>query len=98
LVKRNQGEAQKKLDVYAEKGITIIEPDIVNITVFQKAEILLAKEELGRVIENFERGNPEYKRELELEMTRALKRIQPIYNKTRNPELLRLLHTVDSRI
>ncbi len=51
--KKHQDEAQKKLDLYAERGITIIEPQIVSIAVFQKAEVLLAKEELQRVIENF---------------------------------------------
>jgi len=44
-VKKHHDEAQKKLDLYAEKGITIIEPQTVNIAVFQKAEVLLAKEE-----------------------------------------------------
>jgi len=97
-VKKNRDEVQKRLDLYAERGITIIEPQTVNIAVFQKAEILVAKEELRRVIENFERGNPEYRHELQLEMAKALKRIQPIYNKTRDPELLQLLQTVESRI
>ena len=97
-VKKNQDEAQKKLDLYAEKGITIIEPTAVSITVFEKAEILLAKEELRRVIENLERGNPEYQHELQLEMAKALKWIQPVYNKTKDPELLQLLHTVEEQL
>ena len=42
-VKKHQDEAQKKLDLYAEKGITIIEPQTVNIAVFQKAEISLPR-------------------------------------------------------
>jgi hypothetical protein len=96
--KKHQDEAQKKLDLYAEKGITIIEPQTVNIAVFQKAEILLAKEELRRVVENFERGNPEYRHELQLEMAKALKWIQPIYNKTRDSELLQLLQMVEEHL
>ena len=97
-VKKNRDEAQKKLELYAEKGITIVEPQTVNIAVFQKAEVLLAKEELRRVIENLERGNPEYKHELQLEMAKALKWIQPIYRKTRDTELLKLLQTIESHI
>jgi hypothetical protein len=95
---RHQNEAQKKLDLYAEKGITIIEPQTVNIAVFQKAEVLLAKEELRRVIENYERGNAEYRHELQLEMAKALKWIQPIYNKTRDSELLQLLQMVEEHL
>jgi len=45
-VKRNRDETQKRLDMYAEKGITIIEPHTVNIAVFQKAEIYSARQEL----------------------------------------------------
>jgi hypothetical protein len=96
--KRHQDEAQKKLDLYAERGIAIIEPQTVNIAVFQKAEILLAKEELRRVIENLERGNPEYRHELQLEMAKALRWIQPVYNKTKDPELLQLLRVVEDHI
>jgi hypothetical protein len=97
-VKKHQDDAQKKLDLYAERGITIIEPQTVNIAVFQKAELLLAKEELRRVIENFERGNPGYRHELQLEMAKALKWIQPIYSKTKDLELLQLLQLVENHL
>ena len=96
--KKHQDEAQKKLDLYAEKGITIIEPQMVNIAVFQKAEVLLAKEELRRVIENLERGNPEYRHDLQLEMAKALKWIQPIYHKTKDLELFQLLQSVEEHL
>ena len=97
-VKKHQDEAQKRLDLYAERGITIVEPQTVNIAVFQKAEILVAKEELRRVLENYQRGTPEYRHELQLEMAKALKWIQPIYNKTKDPELLELLHIVEDHL
>ena len=45
-VKRNRDEAQKRLDMYAEKGITIVEPQTVNVAVFQKAEMYSARQEL----------------------------------------------------
>jgi len=97
-VKQNRDEAQKKLDLYAEKGITIIDPITVNIAVFQKAEVLLAKEELTKLLGNLEHGNPEYRREMQLELAQALKKIQPVYVKTRDPELLQLLEIVEQRM
>ena len=97
-VKANMNEAQKRLDLYAEKGVTIIEPHTVNVAVFQKAEILIAKEELRRVLENYEQGNPEYHHELQLEMAKALKWVQPIFNKTKDPELLQLLQLIESQL
>jgi hypothetical protein len=96
--RKHQDEAQKKLDLYAERGITIIEPQTVNIAVFQKAEVLLAKEELLRVLGNLERGNPEYRHELQLEMAKALKWIQPIYSKTKDLDLRRLLELVEGHL
>jgi hypothetical protein len=97
-VKKHHDEAQKKLDLYAEKGITIIEPQTVNIAVFQKAEILLAKEELTKLLANIERGNPEYHHEMQLELAQALKKIQPIYVRTKDPELLQLLRSVEAQL
>jgi hypothetical protein len=97
-VKANRDEAQKKLDLYAERGITIIEPQTVNIAVFQRAEILVAKEELTRLLGNMDRCNPEYRPEIQLELAKALKRIQPIYIKTRDPELQELLRSAEERL
>jgi hypothetical protein len=97
-VKRHCDEAQKKLDLYAERGITIIEPQTVNIAVFQKAEILLAKEELTRLLTNLECGNVEYHHEMQLELAEALKKIQPVYARTRDPELLSLLRNAEQRM
>jgi hypothetical protein len=37
--------------MYAEKGITIIEPHTVNIAVFQKAEIYTARQKLRRLLD-----------------------------------------------
>jgi hypothetical protein len=93
--KKHQDEAQKKLDLYAEKGITIIEPQTVNIAVFQRAEILVAREELARLLGNLDRCNPEYRHEIQLELAKVLKRIQPIYVKTRDPNLQQLLKSAE---
>ena len=96
--KKHQDEAQKKLDLYAEKGITIIEPQTVNIAVFQKAEILVAKEELRRLLDNLDRCNPEYRTEIQVELARALKRIHPIYVKTRDSDLQQLLTNAEEKL
>ena len=97
-VKKNHDEVQKKLDIYAEKGLVIKDPGVVNIAVFQKAEILLAKEELSRLLGNLERGNPDYHREMQLQLAQALKRIHPVYSKTRDPELLKLLQDIEAKL
>jgi hypothetical protein len=97
-VKKHHDEAQKKLDLYAEKGITIIEPQTVNIAVFQKAEILVAKEELRRLLDNLDRCNPEYRSEIQVELARALKRIHPIYVKTRDSNLQQLLTNAEEKL
>jgi len=91
-VKRNRDEAQKRLDMYAEKGITIIEPHTVNIAVFQKAEIYTARQELRRLLGVLETTrDPGFKREAQLELAKALKVIRPVYTTTRDGELERLL-------
>jgi hypothetical protein len=87
-----------QLDLYAEKGITIIEPQAVNIAVFQKAEILVAKEEIRRLLGNLGRCNPEYRPEIQLELAKALKRIQSIYAKTRDHDLEQLVESAHERL
>lgn len=76
----------------------INDPGVVNIAVFQKAEVLLAKEELVRLLENLERGNPDYHHEMQLQLPQALKRIQPVYSKTKDPELLKLPEDVEDEL
>lgn len=99
-VGKHQNEAQMKLDVYArEKGITIIEPQAVNIAVFQKAEVMVAKEELQRLLGVLESvKDPEYKRETQLELTKALRMFRPVCTQTRDPELLELLAQIEKRL
>jgi len=78
--------------MYAEKGITIIEPLTVNIAVFQKAEIYTARQELRRLLGVLETTrDPGFKREAQLELPKALKLVRPVYATTRDSELERLL-------
>lgn len=91
---RHRDEAQKRLDMYAKKGIVINEPESVtlNVTVFQKAEVLVAKEELERLLGVLDSvQDPKYRKETQLELARALRMIQPVFIKTRDPELAELL-------
>ena len=91
-VKRNHDEAQKHLDMYSEKGITIIQPETVNIAVFQKAEIYSARQELRRLLDVLETTREAtYRNEVQLELARALRLIRPVYATTRDVELERLL-------
>jgi len=98
-VRRNRDEAQKRLDLYAEKGIIINQPETVNIAVFQKAEVMVAKEELQRLLGVLESvKDPEYKRETQLELAKALKTFRPVCTQTRDPELLELLDQVEKQL
>ena len=98
-VRRNRDEAQKRLDLYAEKGIVINQPETVNIAVFQKAEVMVAKEELQRLLGVLESvKDPEYKRETQLELAKALRMFRPVCTQTRDPELLELLDQVEKQL
>jgi hypothetical protein len=98
-VRRNMDEAQKRLDLYASNGIRIIQPETVNIAVFQKAEVMVAKEELQRLLGVLESvKDPEYKRETQLELAKALRIFRPICTRTCDPELLELLVLIDKEL
>ena len=89
-------EAQKRLDMYTEKGITIIEPQTVNIAVFQKAEIYSARHELRRLLDVLETTRePTFRSEAQLELAKALKVIRPVYTTTRDSELERLIREAE---
>jgi len=73
-----ENEKQAKLDpfVKAENGtvINIIHPENVHIAVFQKAEVLVAREELQRLLGILERTqNPAFKHETKVHLAQALK-------------------------
>jgi len=95
-VQRNHDEAQKRLDMYTEKGITIIEPQTVNIAVFKKAEIYTARQELRRLLDVLETArDPSFRNEARLELAKALKVVRPVYATTRDSELERLLREAE---
>ena len=94
-MKASRDEAQKKLDLYAEKGITIIQPATVNIAVFQKADVMLAKEEVVRLLSVLAGAPAESRREFQLQLAQALKRVQPVYVRTRDPGLQQLMEDAE---
>ena len=97
-VKANRDEAQKRLDLYAEKGVTIIEPEHLEIKVFQRVDIFLAKEELTKRINNLNRGTPEYRKELQLELAESIHKLRPVCVQNRDPELLQLIRNAEKRL
>ena len=99
-IQRNRDEAQKRLDMYAKKGVVINTPQsvTVNVAVFQKAEVLVAKEELTRLLAVFDTAPEHSRHEIQLDLARALKAIQPVYVKTRDPELAQLLAQAEAKL
>jgi len=55
-LKKNRDEAQKRLDSYAQKGIIVKDPGVVNVNtqVLFKADVLVAKQELKDFLTWFE--------------------------------------------
>ena len=97
-IRSHHDEAQKRLDLYAEKGVTIIEPEHLEIKIFQRVDIFLAKEELTKRINNLDRGSPEYRKELQLELAESIHKLRPVCVQTRDPELLQLIRDAEKRL
>jgi len=98
-LQKYRNDAQTRLDLFAEKGIKIIQPETVNIAIFQKAEVMVAKEELQRLLGVLESvKDTEYKRETQLELAKALRMLRPVCTQTRDPELVDLLAQVEKQL
>ena len=98
-----ENEKQAKLDsfVKAENGavINIIQPETVPIAVFQKAELVVAREELQRLLGILERTqDSQFKHETKVQLAQALKKFEPIYRHTRDPELEALMKKVEETL
>jgi len=98
--KKHGDEAQKKLDAWAgEKGISIRANNVtVNIAVFQKAEIQIARKELRLLLDILDSGSAEYREDTKLKLAKTLKTVQPVYMKTRDPELEQLIQEAESHL
>jgi len=93
---RNKAEAQKRLDLYAERGVEInLESCNVNIAILQKTDVILAKEQLKHLLEKYEIAEEGYERTgQKLALLKNLQKIRPILVRTRDPELAQLVETV----
>jgi len=103
MVKRwvEENEKQAKLDsfVKAENGTTIniIRSETVHMAVFQKAELIVAREELQRLLGILQRTqDPRFKHETKVQLAQALKKFEPVYRQTRDPELEVLIRQVEA--
>ena len=82
-----------------ETNVTILHPQNVNIAVFQKAELVVAREELQRLLGILERTeDSQFKHETKVQLAQALKRFEPIYRQTRDPELEQLIKKVEETL
>jgi len=98
-----ENEKQIRLDsfVKAENGTTIniIHPETVNIAVFQKAELVVAREELQRLLGILQRTqDSQFKHETKVQLAQALKKFEPLYRQTRDPELEALIRKVEETL
>jgi len=98
-----ENEKQIRLDsfVKAENGTTIniIQPETVHIAVFQKAELVVAREELQRLLGILQRTqDSQFKHETKVQLAQALKKFEPIYRQTRDPELEALIKKVEETL
>jgi len=82
-----------------ETNVTILHPQNVNIDVFQKAELVVAREELQRLLGILERTQDlQFKHETKVQLAQALKKFEPIYRQTRDPELEALIRQVEETL
>ena len=66
---------------------------------FQKAELVVAREELQRLLGILERTqDSQFKHETKVQLAQALKKFEPIYRQTRDPELEALIKYVEKTI
>jgi len=82
-----------------ETKVTIVQPETVNIAIFQKAELVVAREQLQRLLGILERTQDlQFKHETRVQLAQTLKRIEPIYRQTRDPELEALIKKVEETL
>ena len=67
------------------------------LAVFERAQLIAARSELGRILENMERA-PENRPLFQVDLAKALKTIEPIYTRTRDPGLLKLLQAAEAQL
>lgn len=81
---------QETLDAYPK------ERDYTH-AIFEKAALVAARSELARVLDVIER-NQDRKELFQLDLVKALRVVEPIYKKTRDPELGKLLEKTQNEL
>src|SRR5712692_602792 len=96
-LEKHADEAQQRLEIYSRRGIVIEHAGTVNVGVFQRAEVWKAREELERLITILPRvQDPATKRKFKRDLAGAISRTQPVFVKTRDPELSELVRKAEA--
>lgn len=89
---------QAKLDLFTNQElpatniVQVYQPLNLNMIVFEKAEILLAKTDLREKLDNLQAAaSPEVQKEFQLTLAEALKKVKRVYTASRDPELTKLV-------
>jgi hypothetical protein len=65
------------------------------LPIFAKAALVAARSELSRILDNIERAPPENKRLFQEDLAKSLRVIEPVYLRTGDPELRKLLERAE---
>jgi hypothetical protein len=84
-----------------DKGQTTLqgfprEPE--RLPIFERAAVVAARSELARILDNIERAPTENKRLFQEDLARALRIIEPVYMRTKDAELQKLLHQAEKAL
>ena len=68
------------------------------LPIFERAAVVAARSELARTLENIERAPPENKRLFQEDLAKALRLIEPVYIRTKDAELHKLLQQAEKAL
>ena len=69
-----------------------------HLPVFEKAALVAARNELSRNLDNIERALPENRGLFQEDLAKALRGVEPLYLRTRDPGLRALLEKAEERL
>jgi hypothetical protein len=68
------------------------------LPIFERASVVAARSELTRILENIKRAPPENKRLFQEDLAKSLRIIEPVYMRTKDAELQKLLHQAEKEL
>ena len=68
------------------------------LPIFERAALVAAKNEISRNLENIERAPPENKGLFQEDLAKALRGVEPLYLRTRDPALKALLEKAEDHL